>query len=310
MAASKDRVRWKAVPEPVRHAIENLLGGHVVDARNCAGGFSPGLASRLHLDDGRCFFVKAINADQWPSEVAAYRDEAGIAASLPADTPAPRLIGTIDDGHWIALAFEHIDGAEPAHPWTAADLRRVLAQLARLSETLTSFSMALPHEHPRLGGWAEVAADPTLSVRLPELSPWAADNLPLLVGAERTGLRIASGESLVHFDLFPHNILLTEDQVWFVDWPHARLGSPIVDLVILLSSVAADGIDPDPFLREHPSSAGLDPHAVNGVIAAHAGAFLGSSLHPAPPGLEPIFRTKRAIGLATLAWLRKRCDLG
>ncbi|WP_424528073.1 phosphotransferase enzyme family protein [Sphaerisporangium viridialbum] len=306
MSASKRRLRWNAVPQDVRRAVEDLLDGQVVDARSCAGGFSPGLASRLRLADGRRFFVKAINADQWPFEVAAYRDEAHVAAALPADIPVPRMIGTIDDGHWVALAFEHIDGTEPAQPWTIPELRRVLARLTSLSQMLTPSPIALPHEHPRLGGWAEVAADPELLRLLPEQSRWAADNLPLLVSAEQEGHQFAYGESLVHFDLFPHNVLLTDDQVRFVDWPHARLGSPIIDLVILLSSVAADGIDPDPFLQEHPIAAGLSPRAIDGVIAAHAGAFLGSALHPASPGLEPIVQTKRAIGLATLTWLQQR----
>ncbi|MEU8270605.1 phosphotransferase [Sphaerisporangium sp. NPDC049002] len=182
----------------------------------------------------------------------------------------------------------------------------MLARLTGLAQRPTPTPVPLSHEHPRLGGWADVAADRELLGLLPERSRWAADNLALLVSAEQEGHRFAYGESLVHFDLFPHNILLTDDHVWFVDWPHARLGSPIIDLVILLSSVAADRIDPDPFLQEHPIAAGLPPRAVDGVIAAHAGAFLGSALRPAPPGLEPIVQTKRTIGLATLTWLQQR----
>src|ERR671916_582069 len=46
---------------------------------------------------------------------------------------------------------------------------------------------------------------------------------------ERAGLDTARGGSLVHCDLYPHNILLTPDRVVVVDWPHARLGAPVVD---------------------------------------------------------------------------------
>src|SRR4030081_1291656 len=68
--ATTGRPLWRGIPANARTAIEALVGGHVIHAQNCPGGFSPGLASRLTLSDGRRVFVKAMDADAWPDEAA------------------------------------------------------------------------------------------------------------------------------------------------------------------------------------------------------------------------------------------------
>ena len=252
MAASKKRLRWNEMPALVRAEIEQLVAGRVVVAENCEGGFSPGLASRLILAGGRRVFVKAMDAGAWPLQAAIHRAEARVAAALPGTVAAPRLLGSFDDGHWVVLAFEGLDGSEPAQPWNPAELGRVAAAVGRLSQGVTPSPIALPRDHSRLGGWASLARDRSRLARLPAHSAWAADHLSLLITLEEQGLVAAQGASLVHFDLYPHNILLTPDQVMFVDWPHARLGAPFLDLLMLLSSAAASAIDAEPILRKHP----------------------------------------------------------
>jgi hypothetical protein len=306
MSASKDRPRWSAMPLPVRAEIERLVGGAVVAAQNCPGGFSPGFASRLTLDGGRRVFVKGMDADAWPEEAMTHRTEAAITAALPATVPTPRFLGTFDNGHWVVLAFEDIDGAEPPRPWSPADLGRVVAAVVRLARSVTPSPIALPRDHPRLGGWAGLARDRSRLARLPGHSRWAADSIGRLVRLEEAGLAAAQGPSLVHFDLYPHNILLTPGAVLFVDWPHARLGAPVVDLVIVLAAAAADGVDPEPILRDHAETADLEPGNVDAVLAAHAGFLLGGGLSPAPPGLEPITEAKLHLGRGAVNWLRHR----
>jgi serine/threonine protein kinase len=294
------------MPASVRSEVERLVGGLVVKAENRPGGFSPGFASRLRLADGRRVFVKAMDVDTWPGEAPTYQAEARIAAALPLIIAAPRFLGTFDDSRWIVLAFEDIDGEEPVQPWNHTDLDRVLAALDQLSTAGTPSPVALPHSHPRLGGWAEVASDGSCLERLPEYSPWAADNISLLIQLEEEGLQAAQGPSLVHFDLYPHNILLTPKRVVLVDWPHARLGAPIVDLVIVLSSAAAVGIDPEPILHHHAASAEHDPRSIDAVVAAQAGFCLAGGLYRTPPEMQPIVDQKLKIGLGTTEWLRRR----
>jgi len=61
-----DRLRWGEVPEPVRRAVAGRLGAEVRAEDSRPGGFSPGVASRLTLADGRRVFVKAVNAGRNP----------------------------------------------------------------------------------------------------------------------------------------------------------------------------------------------------------------------------------------------------
>jgi hypothetical protein len=306
MAASKKRPRWGDLPVSARAAIERLIAGPVVAAQNCAGGFSPGFASRLTLADGCRVFVKAMDVDEWPEEAISHRAEATVAAALPDSVPAPRFLGCDDDGQWVILAFDCIDGAEPAQPWDPADLDRVVAAAGQLSQALTPSPIALPRDHPRLGGWAGLASDPARCRLLPAHFSWAAEHLSQLIKLEEEGLLAAHGSSLVHFDLYPHNILLTPERVLFVDWPHARLCAPYIDLLTLLSSAAGDGFDPEPILGAHSLTAGIEPHTIDAVLAAHAGFCVGGALYPASPGLEPIIEAKLSLSRGPIEWLQRR----
>ncbi len=137
MAASKRRPLWDDLPAPARAQIEHMIASPVVTAQNCEGGYSPGFASLLTLADGRRAFVKAMDSDTWPSQALMHRAEASVAAALPNSIPAPRFLGSSGEGHWVALAFEGIDGTEPAQPWNLTDLDRVLAAIDQLARAGT-----------------------------------------------------------------------------------------------------------------------------------------------------------------------------
>ena len=303
MSASKNRPRWEELPEHVRARIGRLAGGPVVAAASCEGGFSPGLATRVRLADGRRAFVKAMDCVAWPFQAELYRDEARVAARLPAGLPTPEFLGCDDDGDWIILAFECVDGAEPARPWRETDLARVVSAATELA---AAEPPDLSTEHPRLEGWSGLGADAARRARLATHAPWAAQHLGMLIELEALGLAAARGSALVHFDMYAHNILLTPGRVLFVDWPHACLGAPFVDTVLLLASTVADGVDPEPFLAASPLTARVDPQAIDGLIAAQAGFCLGGAMYPPEPGLEPIYAAKLDLGLAALTWLARR----
>jgi hypothetical protein len=306
MSASKDRALWIDLPAGARALIEDLVQGSVVDAENCEGGYSPGLASKLSLDDGRRIFVKAMDCDEWPDQAAMHRDEAAVAAALPNSMPTPRFLGSAGDGHWLALAFECVAGAEPARPWRQSELDRVLAAVGRFAAAATPSPVNVPSTQPRIGGWAELARDPELQVKLAEHSAWAACHLDALVRLEKDGLAAARGSALVHFDLLPHNILLTGTDVQFVDWPHARLGAPFIDMLMVLASAAADGIDPEPLLPGCDVLANAGKEAVDAVLTALTGSWLAGGLAPMPPGMEPIGAAKLYLGRGALNWLHRR----
>ena len=133
MAASKRRMLWDELPGAVARAVEAIAGDSVMRSENRPGGFSAGLASRLLLADGRRVFAKVVDETR-PAEMEFHRNEARIAALLPEAVPAPRLLGSFDDGQWVGLVFADIDGREPVQPWDDAELARVLAALADLAD--------------------------------------------------------------------------------------------------------------------------------------------------------------------------------
>jgi hypothetical protein len=124
--AAGKRLPWTDIPAQLRAEVERQLGAPVVEAVTQPGGFSPGVAARLLLADGRRAFVKAVG-DLNPDSPRIHRAEARIAAALPASAPAPRLLGFLDADGWVVLIVADIDGRMPAQPWQRAELDRVLA---------------------------------------------------------------------------------------------------------------------------------------------------------------------------------------
>src|SRR5258708_30051138 len=90
------RLAWSSVPVGLRHAVEQQLGGRVVEAVTQPGGFSPGVAARLKTATGVRAFVKAVGPEPHPESPGIPRAEARIAAALPAGTPSPPLLRFFD----------------------------------------------------------------------------------------------------------------------------------------------------------------------------------------------------------------------
>lgn len=107
--ATKSRIRWSDLPDAVRAAAEDILGDRVVEAVSQPGGFSPGTADRVRTAGGRRAFVKAVSPAQNDRSPGLHRTEALIAAALPPAAPAPRLLGSYDDGDWVALVFTDVE---------------------------------------------------------------------------------------------------------------------------------------------------------------------------------------------------------
>jgi hypothetical protein len=104
------RLRWSDLPEQVRAAAEHEIGAGVVADRPQSGGFSPGLASRLVFGSGARVFAKAISAGWNPRSPGLYRREIEVMAALPESVPAPRLRWSYDDGDWVLLILDDIEG--------------------------------------------------------------------------------------------------------------------------------------------------------------------------------------------------------
>ncbi|MBA2812476.1 phosphotransferase [Streptomyces sp. KM273126] len=304
------RTSWEALPAAVRAVIADMLGAPVVQAVTQTGGFSPGVAARVTTAGGRRAFVKAVSAEVNPVSPEMHREEARYAAALPLGVPAPPLLGSYDDGTWVALVFEDVAGRQPHVPWHERELALVLDAVGELSRALTPAPLDAPSVVEYLAdgfqGWQQMIDD---GDRGEGLDPWTASHLSYLAELALPWTDLAVGDTLAHGDLRADNILLTADgRVVFVDWPHARRGAaPWFDLLIMLPCVRAQGgPDPEEVFTAHPLGRVAEPDAVTATLAGFAGFMIRNSRQPPPPGIPTLRAFQRAQGEAALQWLRKR----
>ncbi len=305
------RVCWEQAPPVVRASIEDRLRAKVLSALSQESGFSPALAARLTLDDGRRIFVKAIGPDEKsgaPGGQESYRREARISAALPPDVAAPRLTDTWEGEGWVVLVLEDLDGANPDLPWRDDQLDRVLQALTTTAAALTPSPIAAPPGGTPGGTdhWRILAEHRLQLTRFPEMDRWVLDHLDLLVQLEESSRAAASGNTLVHSDLRADNIVLTDERVFFVDWPHARIAAPWLDLVWFLPSVAMQGgPSPNRLFWKHPLAQNANHDQVTAALAAFAGFMLHGAAQLPPPGLPTLRSFQLAQGQQAVQWLQQ-----
>jgi hypothetical protein len=209
----------------------------------------------------------------------------------------PEILGFDDDGERPALALEDLSAADWPPPWTNERVAAVLDALAAIHETQ-------PPDHlthrQRDGGadWRDIAADPVQFLSLGMCSAaWLDRALPVLVDAA-AGAPIA-GEALVHLDIRSDNLCFRDGRALVIDWNHAQLANPDLDIAFWLPSLHAEGGPaPDSIL---PGAAGLAAW-VAGFFCARAG---GASI-PDAPHVRPLqIRQSRTA----LPWVARALSL-
>jgi aminoglycoside phosphotransferase (APT) family kinase protein len=287
-----------------------ILGGPVVEAVSQPGGFSPGTADRVRTSRGSRAFVKAVSFAQNEHTPILHRREARITAALPPGAGAPRLLGTYDDGQWMVLVLEDIEGRHPVTPWLPGELNSVLAALKELARQLTPSPLPDAPDTVTvlaedLAGWHRVAADPPA-----DLDPWAAEHLSRLREVAQRGCAALVGNTLVHSDVRADNLLLSPDgAVTVVDWPWASRGPAWLDTVLLLVNVRLfGGHDAEALLAAHTAWAQADPADLTGVLAGLAGYYTDIARRPASAGLPTVRAFQRAHAHAVLPWVRERLN--
>jgi hypothetical protein len=81
------RISWAKLPSEIVNSLEGFLGSRVVAATDQPGGFSDGVATRLHRANRRRVFIKAVNSGHAPEVAAFHRREITIASAMPATAP-------------------------------------------------------------------------------------------------------------------------------------------------------------------------------------------------------------------------------
>lgn len=282
------------------------MGARVVEAVTQPSGFSPGLAARLRLEDGRRVFLKAVSEEANPDTPDIHRREARILAALPATAPIARLLWSYDEKGWVALCLEDVEGRHPDEPWTERDLDLVIACVEKMSRDLTpspiQVDMTLPEFfRSTINGW-RIALERGES----RLDAWALRNLDRLAKLEGRAPGAVEGDALVHCDIRADNLLISGERVYVLDWPWARTGAAWIDLVAMAPSVTMQGGPlPEQFLTRLDLR-GVTGGAIDAVVASLAGYFVVRALEPAPQGIPTVRAFQAAQGRVSIAWLRER----
>lgn len=161
---------------------------------------SDGLNSEITFiahSDSAATFIKGVRRTD-DRRVTAQKREATINPYV--SDIAPRLLWQLDTQGWNVLGFEHITGRHVDYSPDSADLPKVVRALTRLSEIECPAGTLFKNAEERLANHTPAA------------------DLPLFVG-----------NHLLHTDLNPGNVLITEDQAYLVDWACPTRGIGMMD---------------------------------------------------------------------------------
>jgi serine/threonine protein kinase len=298
---ARARPGWTSLPEQLRRRIEDGLGFRVDRWTAAETGFSPGFAGTIGSSDGGAAFVKTAHRPTTPKSAELHATEARMLAALPR-TVVPELRWVLDDGEWVVLALEVVSGRQPGGPWTDADLDAVLAatrELATVDAPIRAPAEEFIHESP--DPWASIADDDVIAAALPAR---VKSLLGALIDLETAAADASAGSTLVHLDIRADNVLIdARGRARLLDWPHAVVGSELLDLVLFAPSVPMGrGPSAADVARRYLGGAPL-PSDILPLLVYWAGRLVWSAAQPEQPGLDGLRAFQRAQADAALDWM-------
>nr|WP_240673503.1 aminoglycoside phosphotransferase [Streptomyces sp. S10(2018)] len=234
------RRHFHDLPVEARQAIADKAGP-VHAARTADGGLNSGIAAFLETDHGPVF-VKGIPTDH--PQAPAQRREAAINPHLP--RARPRLYWHIEVAGWDLLGYEVLPGRHADYSPDSPDLPLVAAALAELQETTAPTDVPIKAAEQR---WAAYAP------------PGSA--------------ALFSGDTLLHTDLAPHN-LIVDDRAHIIDWAWPTRGAAWIDPAILILRLLEAGhtlVEADVFASRFSSWRAAPAEAKEAFAAANAAAW-------------------------------------
>ena len=228
------RQDYAVLPREVRAWIDLALGSDVVSAETQRGGFSTGVAARVVTREGGRAFVKAVSDEINVQTPELFRHEISVLQALAEVPYRASLRDSYDDGTWVVLLLDDVDGRHPdLHD--ARDVEAVRRALVDQARELTPDPVALDviDMESTANRWASRVKDAV--ERRPDFFPlWFIDGYDVL------GDRLASlgsrmpAESWTHLDIRDDNLLVRHDgTAVIVDWGMSRSGPSWLDQVLL-----------------------------------------------------------------------------
>jgi hypothetical protein len=204
------RFEWFDLPESVRSTVEHA-SGPVVKAEAATEGLNSHLAAVLYTASGS-LFLKGIRTDH--PAVAAQQREAAINPYVR--TVTPELLWQAEIDGWNLLAFECAEGRHADYAPGSSDLPKVVDILTGLSAIRVP-ELPLRRAQER---WAEHVDDPAT-------------------------LELLAGDTLLHTDISPYNILITSGPARVIDWAWPTKGAAFIDPCYFAIRLMAAGHTPE-----------------------------------------------------------------
>ncbi|MEV8612737.1 phosphotransferase [Amycolatopsis sp. NPDC051373] len=227
---------WQEIPDAVRRAVEKETGS-VSSAVSPSDGRNSDLLATLQAERGR-FFVKGVVAGTRRARMQ--QVEAAVNPVLPR-TVAPRLLWEVEADGWSVLGFEHVNGRHAELRPGSRDLPLVVESVATMVSSLARCRLDLQTASEQ---WEWMSPWRRLSKSTPdELDPWDQKHIEQLIECERHAIQSVRGDSLVHGDLHPLNILVSE-RARVVDWAWSTIGAAWLDAAALVLRLVAAGHTP------------------------------------------------------------------
>jgi hypothetical protein len=199
--------RLTDLPDTVRRLIEKNTGAPVIDVATINAGLNSAIAARVRTP-ARTLFVKGLPSDH--PRVWTQKREAQINPQI--SDIAPRLLWHAEADGWSLLAFEYLQGRHADYTPASADLPAVMESMIQLAD-IPAPALELKTMPDRLRTYVDDPADLV----------WFA------------------GDSLLHTEWNPHNVLMTAEHARFVDWGWASTGAAWIDPALWLLWLIAHG---------------------------------------------------------------------
>ncbi|MFI1676046.1 protein kinase [Streptomyces sp. NPDC020607] len=175
-------------------------------------GFSSDVLAFIDGSHGR-FFIKGVRNRAGGRRDSIVRERLINEAVQPL---SPRLLWHVESDQWIVLGFEQVDGEPSVFTAGSKDGPAIVDLMNRIASTpLPEVAQDWPETR-----WNRFAAD-----------------------AEEA--KLFAGDSLVHGDINPSNLLLGEDGSWVVDWAWPTRGSAFIDPALLVLQLISAGQLPE-----------------------------------------------------------------
>jgi hypothetical protein len=259
---------WDDLGQPVRDLIQAQTGP-VHGARTVTAGLNSQLAVVLDAADGQVF-VKGLRADH-PGVVRQHHEAMINPCVLPL---APRLRWQAEGSGWNLLAFDYIPGTRPAdYTPGSADLPTVVQVLNRLQQ--------IPC--------------PDLPVKRAE-QRWAA------YLDDDAARELLAGDTLLHTDFNPLNVLMASGTAWIIDWAWPTRGAAFIDPACFLLRLMLGGhaaAQAEAWAAHCDSWASASEKAIDAFALASARLYAEIACEDPQPW-------KRRLAAAAQEWARHR----